>query len=445
MAEKKRISKFVWRISHGFNNVDLVRTSAGFFRVGSMPGLSKIMRRFRLSCDHVVVLPPEVTPAGDNHTGEEFVLRMEICSAHPRVRQYFGRYKDLLNLQRRLANSVNTVFNAERDKLVEIPHTSTLMKLRPLNLLGVASFQKVEIVLKDGNVEIYDDHRLVYDLRASSAHVNVHYMVERLFERIPRKQVAEPGLSLLVCGNGDGFGYVTSNFIVSYGQRKIWVDVPACPALILSKHKIHLDDITDYLVTHVHEDHVEGLSAVIRRAASTKNRINLITSQSIYKALKENFDYMFHRHFDRYVNFVHLTPDSSLPYFKGTIHCRRNHHDARSGTLGLKFEHNGQWLGISGDTLYDEALVKRLEKPSLSAKWFRKCGLVLHDVEFKDRHSVHPYFREVQKLQQLLEGKVLVYHTHERKSLMPLAKEGCLYVLRDGKLRKRTRGIFHLP
>ncbi len=445
MKIKTKLSKYATRVTFGFNNVDLVRTSAGLFRVGSMPAVSKFLRKLKIDYDHIVVLPPEATPAGDNHTGEEFVLWNEIRSVHPRVRNYFGRLKDLANIKRRLSHSVNYVFNAEREKLIEAPNTSALMRLKPFNLVGVASLQKVEIVYKDGNLEIYDDHQLVYDLRSASPHVNVHYAVERLFERIPRVIRHEENLSVLVCGNGDGYRYVTSNFIVSFGNRKIWVDVPAAPALVLAKYNIHIDDITDYLITHNHEDHIEGLSAVIRRAASTKNRINLITSVPIFNALREQFNYMFHRHFDRYVNFIHLASDSSLPYFKGVIHSRRNHHNSKFGTLGLKFEYMGESLGISGDTIYDEALVKKLGRPNLSAKWFKKCGLVFHNVDFVDKSSAQSYYKEVLKLKEQIDGKLLVYHTHVRKSYLQLAKEGSVYTLLKNRVKVKKKRFFYLP
>ncbi|MCP3890967.1 MAG: hypothetical protein GY702_19160 [Desulfobulbaceae bacterium] len=54
--------------------VDLVKTCKGTVRVGSMPDVAKFLREHGFREEIVVVPDWEVSLAGDNRTGEEFVL-----------------------------------------------------------------------------------------------------------------------------------------------------------------------------------------------------------------------------------------------------------------------------------------------------------------------------------------------------------------------------------
>ena len=57
----------------GAMHVDLVKTSQGIVRIGGIPDISKMMARFKLREQAVIVPDWSVSQAGDNRTGEEFV------------------------------------------------------------------------------------------------------------------------------------------------------------------------------------------------------------------------------------------------------------------------------------------------------------------------------------------------------------------------------------
>ena len=69
-----RLNSRVTRIEHFGMHVDLVKTSRGVVRIGSMPDISKLLN-FHGFREEIVIVPPwKGSMAGDNHTGEEFVL-----------------------------------------------------------------------------------------------------------------------------------------------------------------------------------------------------------------------------------------------------------------------------------------------------------------------------------------------------------------------------------
>ena len=64
----------VSRIDHCGMYVDLIKTSMGTVRVGSMPDISKFFTQYGFRAEIVVIPGWEGSMAGDNYTGEEFVL-----------------------------------------------------------------------------------------------------------------------------------------------------------------------------------------------------------------------------------------------------------------------------------------------------------------------------------------------------------------------------------
>jgi hypothetical protein len=73
-SQLTNITETVQRIEYCGMYVDLVSTSEGMVRVGSMADIAKFLEEHGF-CEEFVVLPDwEVSLAGDNRTGEEFIL-----------------------------------------------------------------------------------------------------------------------------------------------------------------------------------------------------------------------------------------------------------------------------------------------------------------------------------------------------------------------------------
>ena len=183
------------------------------------------------------------------------------------------------------------------------------------------------------------------------------------------------------------------------------------------------------MITHNHEDHVQGISACLSRAAHLNRPLHLITAKSVFKVLRQQFLGLF-PDFDRWVRFTPIVPGRPLKLGKMVLNARWNHHILPYGTLGLKVTAGGKTFGFSGDTKLDETINAVLNRDELLPQWFRECSLVFHEVSFDHPMGVHTHWKEVQKLQNVLNCQVLGYHTSAPgQSPLSLAREGKTYCL----------------
>ena len=430
---KRKIQKNCTRLGSDLSYVDFVQTSSGVFRIGSAPEISKWLVKYHLKYDYVIMPEPHVTTMGDNYTGEEFIIWNQIHFHNSEPVRYIGYLKDLMYLTKRLHLTIDQKFNKTQTRIEPVLRIPKLCHLMPLAGSEI-HIGKTNIVFSGNNIEIFDNNSLVYSYMNLSPHKNVAFETENLIAPFLKNLEPSENLKIFVLGNGNGFKYKTSNFLVRFGERVIWIDVGAYPFQLLAKHKFHPDIVTDYIITHNHEDHWEGFTAILQRAVETHSIINLLTTQKIFNTLKKQIGFLF-PDFDQIVKLERLTPNEPLPYFKSVITARLNHHPLRQGVLGLKFEFNEICFGISGDTLYNEQLIEKLKREELTYKFFKKCDLLFHEVEFKNPNTVHSYYKEVEKLSKKIKGKLFVYHTHIRKKLLPLAKEGYWYSIEKNKIK----------
>ena len=92
--------------------VDFVNTSAGRIRMGSMPDISKLCRRYGIDAGLVVVPPWQSSMAGDNYTGEEFVL-WDAQVSEGTGRTYVGRPSDVVMMYSNLDHTFSWYFSTE--------------------------------------------------------------------------------------------------------------------------------------------------------------------------------------------------------------------------------------------------------------------------------------------------------------------------------------------
>jgi ribonuclease BN (tRNA processing enzyme) len=234
--------------------------------------------------------------------------------------------------------------------------------------------------------------------------------VEIILGQIPRDSVPRQHLEVTAIGTGNGFTDIVSSFVVRAGKEVIWIDPCGYPASALARYNIHWDDISHILISHNHEDHVQGFSACLKRAEYTGKILNLITSASIYRILKKQF-WLLCPEFEKYVNFIPITPRKSVQIGAIELKCRWNHHFLPFGTLGFKFSAGGKTFGFSGDTKFDESINAILKRDELLPQWFESCALVFHEVDFNSPGSVHTHWKQLEKLQQTISAQVLCYHT----------------------------------
>lgn len=420
----------VQRIEYGGMHVDLVSTSKGTVRIGSMPDISKFLTEHGFREEVVVVPDWEVSLAGDNRTGEEFVLWQAQMRGGLR-KEYTGLSGNVYQVQHQMGRIFPYYFDEKRLLIVRKRWLGNWFCPNPCD--SVYKNGGMEVRCTSGRIVILDEGKVVYDRSALNSQGTPGDEIESLLATIPRDKAIRDCLEIVPVGSGNGFHGTAANTLVRYGKFAIWIDPCGYPAHTLGRHNIHWDDITHCLITHNHEDHIQGFTACLQRARSCRRRLNLLVTDTVFRLLKELYSPLFPDLMDL-VNVELLQP--GIPFALGPIkiESRWNHHILPYGTIGLRISAGGKCFGFSGDTKYDELINRVLKREELEAGWFTPCDLVFHEIEFDNPNSVHTHWKQVEVLQQAIPGKVLGYHTpYLKNSPFDLVREGKRYLL-DGTL-----------
>jgi hypothetical protein len=406
--------------------VDLIKTSRGTIRVGSMPDISKFLN-FHGFREEIVVVPDwEGSMAGDNHTGEEFVLWQAQVKGGIQ-KHYVGLPGNLAQMYHNLGETFSFFFDPRRISIVKkrwLNNWFSRQAAAPVYKNG-----SLKIIVDKGNIILSDHGKILYDRLELKQSQSPEAQVEAVLAKVSRDSAPRQTLEIKAVGTGNGFVGTVASFIVRFDNQAIWIDPCGYPAHILARHGVHWDDITHILITHNHEDHTQGFSACLKRAEHTRIPLNLITAPSIHGLLQKQFTPLCPK-FNTLVNFIPLSPGTLLKLGSIQVHSRWNHHFLPHGTLGLKISANGKTLGFSGDTKLDETINGILNRDELSPQWFAHCDLIFHEVDFDNPGSVHTHWKQVEKLQQAIPGQVLGYHTpFLANAPLPLVQEGKNYCL----------------
>ncbi len=414
----------VTRLEYGALYTDFVKTSRGLLRVGSMPDISKLTYRLNLLEDAVVLPEWSVNQAGDNYTGEEFVLwRAQVYGSRPK--KYIGSFQNVEIMHHNLDAIFSYYFDEKRIRIVRKPWLKQWVLKK--GTCGVYRDHDLEIRFTSGNLAVYDHGRALYDGLAFSPATKTDTIINEVLSRIQRDGRHRDHLEITAVGNGNGFVGTTSSFLLRFGRKALWIDPCAQPAHALACIGVHWDDVTDILISHNHEDHIAGFSACLKRCIDHRKKLRLISAPSIYRVLCEQYSRLF-PDMKNHVDFNAIVPGKPISLDGVMIEARWNHHFLPYGTLGLKFEAGGRKWGFSGDTKFDTGINRFLKRPELYESWFCDCDLVFHEVDFEHPHGVHSYWKEVAKIQDAIQGKMLVYHTAAKNNPpLPLVRKGHVY------------------
>ena len=417
----------VQRIDYGGMHVDLVATSKGTVRVGSMPDIVKFLSEHGFREETVVIPDWEVSLAGDNRTGEEFILWQAQMLGGLR-KEYVGLSTNVNQIHHHLGRIFPYYFDEKRLSIVRKRWLGNWFHAKPCEPIYRNGWMEVQC--NSDSVVISDEGKVVYD-RSDLTPTVTSGDIESLLATIPRDQRERDCMEIIPIGSGNGFKGIVANTVVRFGKYTIWIDPCGYPAHTLGSHNIHWDDVTHFLFTHNHEDHTQGFTACLQRARSCRRRLNLLVADSVFRLLKELYSPLFPDLMDL-VNVQPLRPGTPLGLGPVKIESRWNHHILPYGTIGLRISAGGKIFGYSGDTKYDDLINAILKREELTAEWFRQCDLVFHEIEFDNPDSVHTHWKQVESLQRSIRGKVLGYHTpYLENSPFDLAKQGCRYLLED--------------
>ncbi len=420
------LSTEVKRIAHGGMHVDLVRTSRGTIRIGSMPDISKFLNLYGFREEIVVIPDWEGSMAGDNHTGEEFVLwqaqvKGGLC------KKYVGRPKNVAQMRSNLDETFSYFFDPRRISIVKKRWLARWFA--PFEACPDWEQGDVKIRVDPDTIRVSDGGRVVYDSLEFRPAKNPDEWVEAALAGVARDSYPRQDLEITALGTGNGFVDTVSSCLVRFGRAVILIDPCGYPAHTLARHGVHWDDITHILITHNHEDHIQGFSACLKRAEKTTTPLRLITAPGICELLKKQFAALCPG-FDSHVIFIPLIPGTPWVLDSLRIDSRWNHHFLPYGTLGLRISAGGKTLGFSGDTKLDETINAIMKRKELEPAWFRSCDLVFHEVDFDNPMGVHTHWKQVEKLQQAISGRVLGYHTpFLGNAPLELVQEGRTYCL----------------
>lgn len=416
----------VKRIDYGGLYVDLVQTSKGTVRIGSMPDIAKFLNQHGFREEIVVIPDWEVSLAGDNRTGEEFILWQAQMRGGLR-KEYTGSSNNVDQVYHHLGRIFPYFFDAKRLKIVRkkwLGNWFNPIPCEPCYHNGL-----VEVQSESNTIIISDEGKVVYNRADFAAGLSSDDDIETLLTSIPRDRTLRDCLEIIPVGSGNGFSGTAANTLVRFGKYAIWIDPCGYPAHSLARQNIHWDDVTHYLFTHNHEDHTQGFTACLQRAKRYDRRINLLVAANVFRLLKELYSPLFPDLMEL-VNVQILQP--GIPFELGPIkiESRWNHHILPYGTIGLRISAGERCFGYSGDTKYDEHINSILKREELTAEWFASCDLVFHEIEFDNPDSVHSYWKQVESLQRSIPGKVLGYHTpFLENSPFDLVRQGRRYLL----------------
>jgi len=421
-----KVTDNVKRIEYGGLYVDLISTSRGTIRLGSMPDITKSLSHHGFREEIVVVPDWEASMAGDNRTGEEFVLwNSQIKGGLCKL--YTGTTHNVNQQYRHLSETFSFYFDPQRLKIIKKRWLANWFA-KAANDSGFFD-GSLEIGFDQGNVIISDHGEVLYNRKELLPPVAPDLQITSFLEKLARDRTSRDCLEITPIGTGNGFTGTVANSVVRFKDYALWIDPCGFPAHTLARHNIHWDDITHILVTHNHEDHIQGFTACLKRAEQTSIPLNILTENGIFALLKKQFSEIC-PNFDKLVNHTRLKPGIPLELGPIQIECRWNHHFLPYGTLGLKIMAGGKCFGYSGDTKFDEAINKILNRRELTAEWFSPCDLVFHEIDFDNPMGVHSHWKQVQKLQRDIPGLVLGYHTpYLDNAPFPLTEEGKRYYL----------------
>lgn len=420
------LAKGVRRLSYGGMSVDLVATSKGIIRLGSMPDIAKFLVEHDIHEEMVVVPHWQSSLAGDNRCGEEFILWHGNFLGR-RAKKYLGLPHNVLALAHHLGRIFPYFFD---EKGLEIVHKKWLANwFIPVFADPLYRDGDLKLDFTGQNILIYQGGQLVYDYLALAAAENTDEDIQALLASVARDGRFCKDLEIQAIGCGNGFYGTVANSIVRFNDTVIWIDPCGYPAHTLARHGLHWDDITHYLFTHNHEDHVQGFSACIARAKKLQKKIKILAAKPVFDLLMELYQPLY-PDLASLTRLMPLIPGVELELDGMKIESRLNHHILPYGTLGLKISAGGSCLGYSGDTKYDEKINAILQRKELSASWFAPCDLIFHEIDFDNPEGVHTHWQQVARLQSQVSGRVLGYHS-KNPPLPPfaLAREGRCYRL----------------
>lgn len=300
------------------NNTHLVQTAAGMVLVNCPPETLKCILSHGFEPPQIIVVPPDV-PAG-KELGSSGFVRQGVNYASVEFLLYanfFGK--------RRTAKII-TVTEAQAQRLGSIlsetfsgpataeeygsdawlkteceaagyfppfgraPVYTDLCQITSLEAGGGKLDEQVTIVLEDGQFVFYEDRMMIAQIPTTIT------QMPRPLTIAPARPLLRRELTLQFIGGSDGFdpAGITTCFVAYMGEshhtQATLFDTAAYLRLRLSNLGISPRQISEVVLSHLHEDHLAGLPELLLLG---EQRIRLLTADVIYHSLLRVLSAMF--------------------------------------------------------------------------------------------------------------------------------------------------------
>lgn len=420
----------VYRIGDelGMLNAYLLETSIGLVQINTVPELFKTyFPVFKKLPTAIFAGSPVTNEFGDTYTGFEFEMwvsrfmdfmnpnRIKFISTESNLKKIYGRLEIPMN-----GDFVKDDLGTERSLFVPKRWVDDVFEWCPIN--KEFSINHVKFVYEsEHHLLVYDKNKLLFDSQLYpyfSPNGQPGGYVNEVLKSIPDFKANPETLGLIIAGTSIGTRPgVTSNFIFHWNNQLVWMDPPA---RAFEKGKllgVNIDQVTNFLLSHVHEDHIEGFSGILQRKINQKSKLNLLSTPEIYNQLQTIFSPNF-GDLTQHVSFTNLLDPSVSRNFHGAkIDVRTNYHPVP--TVGFKISFNGKTIGISGDILYKPTILEsrlktgnitKAQYDELHPTWFEDCEILLHDTTVSG-DPVHTAITDVEELAgHLRDTSVYGYH-----------------------------------
>ena len=424
-----KINKNHYRLQYFTDSIDIIKSSEGVIRIGSIPEISKLKARYEI-VDNIVVVPEyHVSQEGDNRTGEEFCFWRSVYFKEP-LGLYVGKRNNIEEVYDSLSLTFPYYFDRSMERIIKKRWLNNLFQKEIVEGDGYIKHKGLRIGLLGNEILIEEKGRLIFN--ASKKNTDNDGLISKEISMIPHYGKKANKIEVIVIGSGNGLVGTTSSFVLRLKEAVIWIDPCGHPSITLANAGVNWNDITHILITHNHEDHISGFSACLKHARDQNQKLRLITAPSVYEILKKQYKFLFNT-MGGDIELITLLPENILRIGEIVIESRWNHHILPYGTLGLKFKGGGSCVGISGDTKYSKRIVNYLGNEKLKAEWFKECDIIFHEVSYTSPVTVHTFWRDLQELGNEIKGEIIVYHTGDSNKLFRNAIEGATYLIRGNR------------
>jgi ribonuclease BN (tRNA processing enzyme) len=226
------------------------------------------------------------------------------------------------------------------------------------------------------------------------------------------KKMEENNMKITFLGAGDmfSFGQGHNSVLLNFGETNLIVDFPETNAQSLKKLNIKLTEIENVFITHLHEDHINGLQLLGNyNRVFSKRKTNLFIHEELidelWQTLKTGMEHTTagKKTLDDYFD-VHIV-SKSFSIGDVSFELVKTQHVPGMISHGLCVS---PYFYFSGDTTLDRSYLENIEE---------QVQLIFHECHLQDEVlKSHTSLEEILSLSEKIKEKIVLMHYEDRYS-----------------------------